>query len=738
LTSTSSASPPWCSAPTDYEAHDRALVTQAAAGLSALTGEYDTEMFGNAVFFKLDWNLTPRHYLSSKLNLSRYRGKNNVFFDPASPITHSAISENGEEQVNTETGSISLVSAFAPSLTSNLRLQFSHDRQASLANTDDPRVKIADLLDGMGRSSILPRQTREHRLHIAETLVLQGRRHELKFGADLGLTWIYNYFPLMYGGQYIFDNMRVNPFTFAPATYGLRITPLRAYAHEVPRYYIQDFGSAVSHPDTSEFAFFVQDTLRVSNRLAISLGLRYDRQNFRDDMEASSAWPLAGQTPRDNDNIAPRIGLAYVLGDDKPLVIRAGYGVFYTRIPSIYTSALENYNGLNRTHLFLDNMQALDRHVFPSYPAPLVYCPPGVTACPIPEPLKGRVTTEIASFSQDFKTPSVQQASANIEKDLGWRLAAGASYLWVRGQNLIRARDANLPDPVELTYPVFDQDGDFLNQYYSVHSFSTWQFIASASCPFPPCLNDVERPIPEVGAINVFETAARSSYHGLTLSLRKRMSSGIFFRVGYTWAKALDSGQDALVAGRPALVQDSSDPAAEWGPSVTDQRQRFIAAWSWYPKPFHRDRPALQTVFNDWGISGVITAGTGRPVNARVLGDANRDGNDLNDRLPGVSRNSALGPDYASFDMRLTRRLRISERYRLEALVEIFNVMNRANKRVDVSDDGFTATAGSFSPGDRTVAGRTYPGYFVRSSSFAQPNNAYAPRQLQFSLRLRF
>src|SRR6185312_13065798 len=100
----------------------------------------------------------------------------------------------------------------------------------------------------------------------------------LKLGADLLNTWINNFFPLLYGGQYTFDDIRVNPFTFVPELNGLDLTPLRAFAHVVPRYYSQNFGSAVSRPDSHEFAGFLQDTLRVGTRLALNLGVRYDYQ----------------------------------------------------------------------------------------------------------------------------------------------------------------------------------------------------------------------------------------------------------------------------------------------------------------------------------------------------------------------------------------------------------------------------------------------------------------------------
>jgi hypothetical protein len=139
-------------------------------------------------------------------------------------------------------------------------------------------------------------------------------------------------------------------------------------------------------------------------------------------------------------------------------------------------------------------------------------------------------------------------------------------------------------------------------------------------------------------------------------------------------------------------------------------------------------------------MSGIFTAGSGRPVNARVTGDANRDGNPDNDRLPGVGRNSIVGPGYVSADTRLTRifHLRFAEGYKLEASAECFNTFNHANKTLNSSDNGLSATAADFVLLDRTIGATHYPGYFSSKRSFLVPTNAYAPRQIQFSMRLKF
>jgi len=727
-------------APADFEVTDQAQVFAAATQLSTLGGEFRSALLGNSGFGKLDVSLSPRHYLTLRVTTSRYYGQNNVFFDPASPVTHFAVSGNGEEQVSTVSAVGSLTSSLSARLMSHLRAQFSRDLQQSSANSSEVRTRVDDVIEAFGRASILPRETREHRLHLAETLSLEAKRHSFKFGGDVLLSWIDNYFPSLFGGEYIFDNIRVNPFTFQPQTFGLAITPLRAFAHTVPRFYIQNFGTADSRPDTREYALFAQDSIRVTSHFALTLGVRWDLQTFRSDrLVTNPAWPASGKVPHDVNNIAPRVGFAYSLGEKRPLVVRGGYGIFYTRIPQIYNSAVETDNGLAQSHLFLDNANFFDRLLFPAYPNPLVSCPPGATTCTAPPAVAGRLTTEISAFAPNFQTPFVQQASLSVEKEFAERLAVGVSYLYVHGEHLIRARDVNLPPPMILSYPVFDETGTtFTGNFFNVQSFSTWQFVPSLTCPFPPCINAVARPIPSVGSINEFDSAASSVYHALTVSVRRRMTHGVYFRAAYTWAQAIDDTQDSLVAGRPATVQNSFATRAERGRSVTDQRHRLVFSGIWEPQPFHAEHATLKKLFNDWRLSGVFTAGSGRPVNARIVGDANQDGNTSNDRLPGFRRNFFTGPNYITADLRVARRFQLGDRFKLELLVESFNLMNRQNLRVDLSDDGFLNSAGQFVKIDKTIGFNQFPAHFRLSSGFLSPTNAYAPRQVQMGLRLAF
>jgi TonB dependent receptor len=419
----------------------------------------------------------------------------------------------------------------------------------------------------------------------------------------------------MFGGEYIFSPIKVDPFTFQPMVGGLQLTPLRAYAHEVPHYYVQRFGPAASHPNSNDYAAFVQDTMRVTSHMGLSLGVRYDVQTFsRKYLKANPLWPDSGKVPLDLNNFAPRAGISYAFGDERPLVARIAYRMFYPRIPQIYNSAIETDNGLAANSIFLNQTNYYDRQIFPQYPFTLVQCAPLAPACTPPASLMQFAESDVSAFAHNFRTPEVHQASLTLEREVAKRVVVQASYSFVHGQNLVRARDVNLPAPTEVEYPIFDASGLDVLGYGNVDTFSTWQFSSSLTCPFPPCINPLARPLPQLGSINVFESAASSVYHGATLSIKRQMTHGIYFRLAYTYAHAIDDGQDALVAGRPATVQNSYSPSSERGNSVTDQRQRFVFSWIYEPQSLNGGQGWMGKISKGWKSSGVFTAGSGRPV----------------------------------------------------------------------------------------------------------------------------
>jgi hypothetical protein len=143
-------------------------------------------------------------------------------------------------------------------------------------------------------------------------------------------------------------------------------------------------------------------------------------------------------------------------------------------------------------------------------------------------------------------------------------------------------------------------------------------------------------------------------------------------------------------------------------------------------------------MFNDWEVAGVFTYGSGRPENVMVSGDPNQDGNGNNDRLPGAGRNSFLGPDYATTDARLTRRLFVRDRVKLDLVAESFNLLNRDNKRVLVTEDGLQSNVAHFVKISNQLGINYYPGHYQIPRNPLQATNAYAPRQVQLALKMIF
>jgi hypothetical protein len=244
----------------------------------------------------------------------------------------------------------------------------------------------------------------------------------------------------------------------------------------------------------------------VTDHLGVSLGVRYDLQTFSTTyLKSNPLWPDSGRVPLDRNNFAPRAGISYSFGDKRPLVARIGYGLFYPRIPQIYNSSIETDNGLAPNSIFLNRTNFYQQQIFPQYPDALVNCAPLANSCAPPASLTQFANSDISAFAHNFRIPQVPEASMTVERDVAHRVIAEVSYSFVHGQNLIRARDINLPPPVSVQYPIFDPSGQNVIGYGALETFSTWQLTSSLTCPFPPCINPLARPISQLGALDIFE-----------------------------------------------------------------------------------------------------------------------------------------------------------------------------------------------------------------------------------------
>ena len=361
----------------------------------------------------------------------------------------------------------------------------------------------------------------------------------------------------------------------------------------------------------------------------------------------------------DTNNLAPRLGFAYAPGDRKT-VIRASFGIYYDRVPLRATS-----NALQR-----DGTKYL-----------VVQFSPTQTGAPVfPNRLAGQPATfitkpNITRIDPNIENSYSEQANVQVEREIGNALLS-VGYLHLRALHLIASRNVNVP-----TVP------------------------ASAGIP------NLGRPDPNWGNISRFEAAGDSYYNGLVVSFNQRAVSWANVRVSYTLSKTTDDAGNFFFS----TPQNNFNLRDDMGRSDNDQRHRLVVSGS-FQAPAKGADAGLGKALRGFQLSYIYTYASRLPFNVLLGSDRNFDTNN-NDRPAGVGRNTGDGFDFSSFDLRLSRHFRFTERLGLDVLAEGFNLFNRAN---------FGVPNNTFGPG-------TTP-----NATFGQPTAAFDPRQFQFGLRLSF
>lgn len=264
--------------------------------------------------------------------------------------------------------------------------------------------------------------------------------------------------------------------------------------------------------------------------------------------------------------------------------------------------------------------------------------------------------------------------SFEIERELPGHASLSAGYLHLRGLHLIVQRNVNVP-----------------------------RSPASAGVP------NLGRPDPNWGNISRYESTGDSNYDGMILSLNKRAGSWANVRVSYTLSKSIDDAGNFFFS----TPQDNLNIRDDRGLSDNDQRHRLVVSGS-IRAPEKTSK--LPKALGGCELSYIFTYASRQPFNVLLGSDRNFNTNN-NDRPLGVGRNTGRGFDFASLDVRLRRKFRISEHATLKLTVDGFNLLNRANYSVpnNVFGSGVTPLP-----------------------AFGQPTQASDPRQFQFGVRLSF
>jgi outer membrane receptor protein involved in Fe transport len=532
----------------------------------------------------------------------------------------------------------------------------------------------------IGSPNFMPKFQHTDQVQWVDTLSWLAGAHSLKFGADVMAPMHNEYMdvPSTRGNLGFTNQFTGNPFSDFLLGYVRQAELSNVY---------------VVNQRLWSTAFFVQDDWRVTDRLTLNLGLRYDFMTpaYERDNHMANFDPTVGALVQSSDgsladralvepdrnNFAPRLAAVFKL-DDKT-ILRSGYGIFYNLFDRIGS---EDQLSLNPPGLRNINITA------PAGTTPVFLLKDGFPPNYLDPSNIALNRLLIRSASNDGRRAMVQQFSVGFERQLNDVLVVSADAIGSVTEGLAILRNLN-------------------QQQFG---------------------NVGPRPYPNFAHIQWREPTGDARYRGLDVSLEKRFARGYSYRASYTIGDSEDQAPEHLSAtsGRP---QNTNDLEAWRGPSDFDIRHRFVGDFI-VELPFGSDKPWVKdgvgaAVIGDWTVSGIFTARSGRPFTVtqgslegaawtpNIIGDP-----ELADptyqswfnvaayqRVPnGVfgdsGRNTLRAPKWMAFDLSFQKRIRLGQRISANFRWDIFNVFDRVN--FGPPDSNITsATAGVIS----TLAG---------------------------------
>ena len=465
----------------------------------------------------------------------------------------------------------------------------------------------------------------------------------------------------------------------------------------------------IDNADNTHAAFFIQDDWRVRSNLTINLGLRYE---FDTDVMNVSRYDeinpivqpfLQGERNRDMNNFGPRIGFNWSTGDGRTSV-HGGYGIYFDRI-TLQIQSLER--GLDGRALPIEvragNVFFLGENgQFPPF-APNIGNP--FTGFILP----GAGASGINIIDNTMQNPQTQQFNLGFEKQIGDKWRVNVDGIHALGTHFIIGRDVGVV--------------------------------------FNPVVGGPDR------VVNL-ESSARTHYDALLVGVERRLSDGLGVRASYTLAKSFNYANDDQIPFSNGPV-DPDNLYAEYGPTPNDQRHRFTLAASW-EAPAGFNLSTIWTLASGVPMDILLPSGASRiPELQRNAGgrlfktasDLNAYLRDLNARggvggvpMPLVSGDARFNDRFDSLDLRIARPFRIGETFRVEPMLEIFNVFNVTNI-LGFSNTNYSGFTNALVRDSEDPAN---PG-FMTSSSFGRPVSTAGgvfgsggPRAAQLAVRVLF
>jgi carboxypeptidase family protein/TonB-dependent receptor-like protein len=683
---------------------------------------------GTGIFFAAPLQVTNENYFMTRVD-HQISEKNRIFFrysfdkdDNVLPNFNGSSVANELDQSRRQYATIQVNTIVRPTLINSLRWAYNRTYQ----NFDDAVVNPA-----AANLSFIPGRTLGTISFGTQGLNGQGGAGPLNFlGVDNGAPRIYTYNNFQEGDDLTWikgrhsikmgvdvkriqdnetteSNGRGN-YTFLDIPAFLLNTPIRFDALTPGQNGYRGLRETL-------FGAYVQDDFKVSQRLTLNLGLRYELLTDPSEVNGLMANLLNISDPKTTvlkdhfvvlgkKDFQPRVGFAWQADASGKTVVRAGFGIFHDHIfPHTFVA---NASG---TPPYATTLSDLTNPVFPIDTNLTSGTAPPAQFTPLPA---------------SIKEPGKVSYNVNLQREIVKNTVLEVAYIGSETHHLQYAYEMN-PDIVT-------------NGLFGGGTFS-----------------QAKRINPLYASLTAYRWGANADYNALQVTLRHRSTSGLQYTAFYTWSKSIDE-KSSFAGGdtrqEVTTILDATNLNRDRGLSAFDARHNFVFTTT-YPFPFHFQRKLVGAILGGWTINGIGTFRTGEPFTGRVVSNQSQNGDRWNpdrpnlnpgfspDPVSGVSagcaalaagtplgtpdhwydpcafskpvkgtygnlgRNTIIGPGFFNTDASLAKTFKPTERIDVQFRAEVFNLFDQAHFYLP-ANNVFSGSAGNISRLLLTPGGR--------------------------------